>query len=86
MRNAHFMFQVGEGGIIMHLELFDVRYANLPLEPISRSTAVVLVSLLESMGRFGTLIHLPLQIGVFYKFDNLFLYIHSKTAKNEKKY
>ena len=23
------MFQVGEGGIIMHLELFDVRYANL---------------------------------------------------------
>ena len=29
LRNAHFMFQVGEGGIIMHLELFDVRYANL---------------------------------------------------------
>ena len=23
------MFQVGEGGIIMHLELFDVRYADL---------------------------------------------------------
>ena len=26
---AHFMFQVGEGGIIMHLELFDICYANL---------------------------------------------------------
>ena len=58
----------------------------LLLEPISRSTAVVLFSLLESMGRFGTLIHLSLQIGVFYKFGNLFLYIHSKTVKNEKKY
>ena len=46
----------------------------------------MLVSLLESMGRFGTLIHLSLQIGVFYKFDDLFLYIHSKTVKNEKKY
>ena len=23
------MFQVGEGGIVAHLELFDVRYANL---------------------------------------------------------
>lgn len=86
MRNAHFMFQVGEGGIVVQLELFDVRHANLPLKPISRSTAVVLFSLLESMGRFRTLIHLSLQIGVFHKFDNLFLYIHSKTVKNEKKY
>ena len=58
----------------------------LLLEPISQSTAVVLFSLLESMGRFGTLIHLSLQIGVFYKFDNLFLYIYSKTVKNEKKH
>lgn len=58
---------------------------SLPLKPISRSTAVVLFSLLESMGRFGTLIHLSLQIVVFYKFGNLFLYIHSKTVKNEKK-
>ena len=46
----------------------------------------MLFSLLESMGRFGTLIHLSLQIGVFYKFDNLFLYIYSKTVKNEKKH
>lgn len=46
----------------------------------------MLFSLLESMGRFGTLIHLSLQIVVFYKFGNLFLYIHSKTVKNEKKY
>ena len=45
---------------------------SLPLKPISRSTAVVLFSLLESMGRFGTLIHLSLQIVVFYKFGNLF--------------
>ena len=59
---------------------------SLPLKPIGRSTAVVLFSLLESMGRFGTRIHLSLQIGVFYKFGNLFLYIHSKTMKNEKKY
>ena len=59
---------------------------SLPLEPIGRSTAVVLFSLLESMGRFGTRILLSLQIGVFYKFGNLFLYIHSKTVKNEKKY
>ena len=59
---------------------------SLPLKPISRSTAVVLFPLLESMGRFGTLIHLSLQIGVFHKFDNLFLYIHSKTVKNEKKH
>ena len=79
------MFQVGEGGIIMHLELFDVRYANLAsVEANQRSTAVVRFSLLESMGRFGTLIHLSLQIGVFYKFVNLFLYIHSKIVKNEK--
>ena len=87
MRNAHFMFQVGDGGIIMHLELFDVRYANLASveanRPKHRRCAV---SLLESMGRFGTLIHLSLQIGVFYKFGNLFLYIHSKIVKNEKKY
>ena len=59
---------------------------SLPLEPIGPSTAVVLFSLLESMGRFGTRILLSLQIGVFYKFGNLFLYIHSKTVKNEKKY
>ena len=57
---------------------------SLPLEPIGRSTAVVLCSLLEAMGRFGTRILLSLQIGVFYKFGNLFLYIHSKTVKNEK--
>ena len=31
-------------------------------------------------------IHLSLQIVVFYKLGNLFLYIHSKTVKNEKKY
>ena len=57
---------------------------SLPLKPIGRSTAVVLFSLLESMERFGILIHLSLQIGVFNKFGNLFLYIHSKTVKNEK--
>ena len=39
---------------------------------------------LSQWGRFGTLIHLSLQIGVFYKFGNLFLYIHSKIVKNEK--
>ena len=61
----------------MHLELFDVRYANL---------ASVEANQPEPMGRFGTLIHLSLQIVVFYKFGNLFLYIHSKTVKNEKKY
>lgn len=66
--------------------LMFVTPISLPLKPISRSTAVVLFSLLESMGRFGTLIHPSLQIGVFHKFDNLFLYIHSKTVKNEKKY
>ena len=44
----------------------------------------MLFSLLESMERFGILIHLSLQIGVFNKFGNLFLYIHSKTVKNEK--
>ena len=64
--------------------LMFVTPISLPLKPISRSTAVVLFSLLESMGRFGTLIHLSLQIVVFYKFGNLFLYIHSKTVKNEK--
>ena len=69
----------------MHLELFDVCHANLAsVEANQRSTAVVRFSLLESMGRFGTLIHLSLQIGVFYKFDNLFLYIHSKTVKSRK--
>lgn len=40
--------------------LMFVTPISLPLEPISRSTAVVLFSLLESMGRFGTLIHLSL--------------------------
>lgn len=59
---------------------------SLPLKPISRSTAVVLFSLLESMGHFGTLIHLSLQIGVFYEFDILFLYIYSKIVKSRKRH
>lgn len=72
----------------MHLELFDVRYANLASVEANQPEHCRCVVFLSrvNVGYFWVLIHLSLQIGVFYKFDNLFLYIHSKTVKNEKKY